>query len=119
MTDSGLNDSLLFISKRGWSKVGNFILFYFSGRTYFTNIIDKLRLFAGLVFIERACFKTVPKPARALREGGGGEEREEGKKKNQTLKHCKVQYFARIDLKDQEHNSLLLKQPYDTKQVYP
>lgn len=95
---------------KGWE----FYFILFSGGTYFKNIIDKLHLFAGLVFIERACFKTVPKPATALSEGGGEKEKQEKK----TLKCCKVQYFVWIDLKDQEHNSFLLKQPYDTKQVY-
>lgn len=81
-------------------------MFYFSGGTYFKNIIDKLHLFAGLVFIERACFKTVPKPATALSEGGGGEKE---KQEKNPLKCCKVQYFVWIDLKDQEHNSFFIK----------
>lgn len=79
-------------------------------------------MFAGLFFIERACFKTVPKPETTLNEEGvgcgegeGGEKEAGGKK---SLKFCKVQYFIWIDLKDQKHNSFLLKQPYDTKQVY-
>jgi len=37
-------------------------------------------LFAGLVFIERARFKTVPKPATELSEGGGGGEKEKQEK---------------------------------------
>lgn len=111
------------------SKVGNvyiilfyLILFNFSGARYLKNIIDKFHLFAGLFFIERVCFKTVPKPETTLnKEGVGrgvGEGGEKGAGRKKPLKFCKVQYFIRIDLKDQKHNSFLLKQPYDTKQVY-
>lgn len=82
-----------------------FILFYFSGARYLKNIINKFHLFAGLFFIERACFKTVPKTETTLNEEGVGEggEKETGGKK--PLKFCKVQYFIWIDLKDQKHNS--------------